>query len=116
VARYTWAKQGDPRNIGDTSVSINRISLWWQSTVSTEDTASTLATPSFWDRTLSYMDCLVKEVIGIRLNNKNFNRDGGLMLSHAWHPVINMLSNKKAGLMQQALDTNQQLPLASTPS
>jgi hypothetical protein len=61
----------------------------------------------FWDRTSSYMDCLVKEAIGIRLNNKNFNRDGGLMLSRAWHPAINMLSNKKAGLMQQALDTNQ---------
>jgi hypothetical protein len=27
-----------------------------------------------------------------------------------------MLSNQKAGLMQQALDTSQQLPLASAPS
>jgi hypothetical protein len=26
------------------------------------------------------MDHLVKEAIGIRLKNKNFNRDGGLML------------------------------------
>jgi hypothetical protein len=57
------------------------------------------------DRTLSYMDRLVKEAIGIRLNNKNFNRDGGLMLSRAWHPLINMLTNQEAGLMQQALDT-----------
>jgi hypothetical protein len=61
------------------------------------------------DRTSSYMDRLVKEAIGIRLNNQNSNRDGGLMLSHAWHPVIIMLSNQEAGLTQYALDTNQQL-------
>jgi hypothetical protein len=68
------------------------------------------------DRILSYMDRLLKEPTGIRLNNKNFNRDGGLMLSRPWYPVINMLSSQEASLMQQALDTNQQLPLASTPS
>jgi hypothetical protein len=49
------------------------------------------------DRTSSYMDHLVKEAIGIRLN-KNFNRDGGLMLSCAWHPVTNMLSNQETDL------------------
>jgi hypothetical protein len=68
------------------------------------------------DRMSSYMDRLVKEAIGIRLNNKNFNRDDGLMLSHAWHPVINMLSNQEVGMTQQALNTYQQLPLASAPS
>jgi hypothetical protein len=57
----------------------------------------------------------MKKAVGIRLNNKNFNRDGGLMLSRPWHPVINMLSNQEAGLTQQALDTNQHLPLASAP-
>jgi hypothetical protein len=62
------------------------------------------------------MDCFVKEAIGIRLNNQNFNRNGSPMLSRAWHPAINMLSNQEAGLMQQSLDTNQQLPLASAPS
>jgi hypothetical protein len=35
---------------------------------------------------------------------------------HAWHPVVKMLSNQEAGLMQQALDTSQQLPLASARS
>jgi hypothetical protein len=68
------------------------------------------------DRTSSYMDRLVEDATGIRLNNKNLNRDGGLMFSRAWHPVINLLSNQEAGLMQQALNTNQQLPLASAPS
>jgi hypothetical protein len=68
------------------------------------------------DRTLSYMDRLVKVAIGIKLNNQNFNRDGGLMLSRAWHPAINMLSNQEAGLTQQTLDANRQLPLASTPT
>jgi hypothetical protein len=67
-------------------------------------------------RTWSYMDRLVKEAIGIRLNNKNLNRDGGLMLSRAWNPVINMLSNQEVGLTQQALDTSHQLPLASALS
>jgi hypothetical protein len=62
------------------------------------------------------MDCFVKEATGIRLNNQNFNRNGGPMLSRALHPAINMLSNQEAGLMQQSLDTNQQLPLASAPS
>jgi hypothetical protein len=68
------------------------------------------------DRTLSYMYRLVKEAIGIHLNDINFNRDGGLMLSRAWHPWINVLSNQKARLMQQALDRNQQPLLASTLS
>jgi hypothetical protein len=62
------------------------------------------------------VDRLVKDAIGIRLNNKNFNRDAGLMLSRAWHPVINMLSDQEAGLTQQALDTNQQLPMSSAPT
>jgi hypothetical protein len=48
------------------------------------------------DRTSSYVDRPVKEAIGVRLNNQNFNRDRGLMLSRAWHPVINMLSNHAA--------------------
>jgi hypothetical protein len=65
---------------------------------------------------LSYVDRPVKEAIGIQLNSKNLSEDGGLMLSHAWHPVINMLSSQKASLTQQALDKNQQLPLASAPS
>jgi hypothetical protein len=68
------------------------------------------------DKTSSYMDRLVKEDIGIRLNNKNFNQDGGLMLSRAWHPVINMLYNQEEGLMQQALDSNEEPPLANAPS
>jgi hypothetical protein len=45
-----------------------------------------------------YMDHPVKEAIGIRLSNMNLNKDDGLMSSHAWHPVINMLSNQKASL------------------
>jgi hypothetical protein len=104
-ARYTWAKQGDPsrrdaKNTENTSISINRTSL--QS-----------ATPSFWTERRAIWIVLWKEATGIRLNNQNFNRDGGLMLSHAWHPVINMLSNQETGLTQQTLDTNRQLPLAS---
>jgi hypothetical protein len=67
------------------------------------------------DKTSSYMDRLVKEDIGIRLNN-NFNQDGGLMLSRAWHPVINMLYNHEEDLTQQALESNQEPPLASAPS
>jgi hypothetical protein len=62
------------------------------------------------------MDLLVKDAIDIRLNNQNFSRDGGLMLSRAWHPAINMLSNQEAGLTHQTLDTNLQLPLASAPT
>jgi hypothetical protein len=69
-----------------------------------------------FDRTSNYMECLVKEAIGIHLNNTNFNRDAGPMLNRAWHPMINMLSNQKAGRMQQARDKNQQLPLSSTLS
>jgi hypothetical protein len=43
------------------------------------------------------MDRIVKEAIEIRLNTANINRDGGFMLSRAWYPVLNMLSNWKAG-------------------
>jgi hypothetical protein len=67
-------------------------------------------------RTSGYMDCLVKEAIGIRLSNKNINRDDGLMLSQVWNPVVNMLSNQKARLVQPALDSTSQSALASTPS
>jgi hypothetical protein len=52
---------------------------------------------SVLDKMTGYMDCLVKEAIEIRLNTGNFNREGGFMLSQAWYPVINMLSNQKAG-------------------
>jgi hypothetical protein len=48
-------------------------------------------------KTASYVDCLIKEAVEIRLNTKNFNRDGSLMLSPVWYPVMNMLSNQKAG-------------------
>jgi hypothetical protein len=48
------------------------------------------------ERTSSYVDRPVKEAIGISLNNQTFNRDRGLMLSHAWNPMINMLSNHAA--------------------
>jgi hypothetical protein len=51
-----------------------------------------------------------------QIEQQNFDGNGGLMLSHAWHPAINMLSNQEVGLLQQALDTGQQLPLASAPS
>jgi hypothetical protein len=34
---------------------------------------------------------LVKEVIQIRLNQKNFNKDNGFTLSRAWNPVTKLL-------------------------
>jgi hypothetical protein len=53
---------------------------------------------------------LSDERVGLSFVNQNFNRDGGLILSRGWHPVINMLPNQEAGLTQQTLDTNLQLP------
>jgi hypothetical protein len=52
---------------------------------------------SVLDKTTGYMDRLVKEATEIQLNTGNFNRDGGFMLSRARYPVMNMLSNQKAG-------------------
>jgi hypothetical protein len=52
---------------------------------------------SMLDKTTGYMDRLMKEANEIQLNTRSFNRDGGFMLSWAWYPVINMLSNQKAG-------------------
>jgi hypothetical protein len=49
------------------------------------------------DKAAGYVDRLIKEAIEIRLNTRNFNRDGGFTLSRAWYPVINMLCNEKAG-------------------
>jgi hypothetical protein len=43
------------------------------------------------DRASGYMDRLVKEAIQIRLNHKNFNRDGGFTMSRAWNPVTKLL-------------------------
>jgi hypothetical protein len=39
-----------------------------------------------------------------------------LMLSRTWNSVINMLSDQKAGLIQQALDATNQPPMDSQPS
>jgi len=52
---------------------------------------------SMLDRASGYKGHLIKEAIEIRLNYKNFNRDGGFTLSQAWYPVTNLLSNHKAG-------------------
>jgi len=49
------------------------------------------------DRATGYMDHLIKEAIQIRLNYKNFNRDGDFTLSQAWYSVTNLFSNHKAG-------------------
>jgi len=49
------------------------------------------------DRATGYMDHLIKEAIQIRLNYKNFNRDGDFTPSQAWYPVTNLLSKHKAG-------------------
>lgn len=49
------------------------------------------------DRTLGYVDRLVKEAIEMQLNKNNFNRDCGFILSQAWSPITNMLMNVKAG-------------------
>jgi hypothetical protein len=55
------------------------------------------STTSVLDKTAGYMDHLMKESTEIRLNTRNFNRGGGFMFSQAWNPVMNMLSNQKAG-------------------
>jgi hypothetical protein len=57
---------------------------------------STGSSTSVLDKTAGYMDRLMKEAIEIWLNTGNFNRDGGFMLSLAWYPVMNKLSNQKA--------------------
>jgi hypothetical protein len=49
------------------------------------------------------MDHIVKEAIEIRLNTANINRDRGFILSRAWYPVLNMLSNQKAGQNKASL-------------
>jgi hypothetical protein len=51
---------------------------------------------SVLDKAAGYMDRLVKEAIEIRLNPRNFNRDGGFTLSRSWYPVI-MLRKEEAG-------------------
>jgi hypothetical protein len=114
VARYTWAKQGDPsrrdtKYIGDTSISINR------QVCGGGEQHQLQQHHRFGQNVYLYGPSCERGHLAW-LNNQNFNRDGGLMLSHAWHHVINMLSNQEAGLTQQALDSNQQLPLARAPT
>jgi hypothetical protein len=87
VARYTWAKRRSietrfkehRRHIHleqpDRSVVPEHSSNTWHRI----DFSSTIVS----DRTSGCIGRLVKQAIGIRLNNKNFNRDGGLMLGKA---------------------------------
>ena len=55
---------------------------------------------SILDRTSGYVDRVVKEEIEIlvHLNKKNFNIDGGFILSQSWSPISNTLMNVNAGL------------------
>jgi hypothetical protein len=63
-----------------------------------------------FDSTLSYVEHLVKEAICIQLNNINLSRDSDLMLSRAWHPVINICYPIRKLVTQQALEkTNSSL-------
>jgi hypothetical protein len=48
---------------------------------------------SLFDRASGYMECLVKEAIQIRLNQKNFNRNNGFTLSQAWNPVTKLFKH-----------------------
>jgi hypothetical protein len=57
---------------------------------------------------------LVKEAIEIRLNTRNFNRDGGFTLSRSWYPVINTCYvMRKQGQAEQAVDSAYQSTWAS---
>jgi hypothetical protein len=46
---------------------------------------------SVLDRASGYMNRLIKEAIQIRLNQNNFNRDNGFMLSWVWNPATKLL-------------------------
>jgi hypothetical protein len=52
---------------------------------------------SILHRTSGYTDRLLKEEIEVRLKKNNFNRKVGLILSHAWSLITNMLMTVKAG-------------------
>jgi hypothetical protein len=44
---------------------------------------------SILDKAAGYMDCMIKEVIKIRLHPRNFNWDDGFILSWPWYQVMN---------------------------
>jgi hypothetical protein len=46
-------------------------------------------------KTVAYTDRFVKEAIKLCLHPNNFNRVSRLMLSQAWHPLINILEKVK---------------------
>jgi hypothetical protein len=54
---------------------------------------------------------MIKRAIEIRLHPKNFNRDGGFILSQSWYLVTNMIKEnrdtliRKQGQAKQALHT-----------
>jgi hypothetical protein len=63
------------------------------------------------DKTTGYTDRLVKEAFEIRLNTGSINRDGGFMLSRAWYPVLNLLSNQKAGQNKVSTSLHPPVPI-----
>jgi hypothetical protein len=78
------AKQGDPsrrdaKNTGDIRLDQPDKSAMAEHSINTGHCIDFNKTIVL-DRTSCYMDRLVKETIGIRLNNQNFNRNGGLVL------------------------------------
>ncbi|XP_046409083.1 uncharacterized protein LOC124173964 [Ischnura elegans] len=46
-------------------------------------------------RSTKYWDRVVKEVIEIRLDHKNFNRDAGYAISNTWKPVLSALKSQR---------------------
>jgi hypothetical protein len=65
------------------------------------------------DRTLGYMDRIVKEAIHIRLNRENFNRDNGFNLSQAWFLITRMLASQKAEPGKESNDLTGKPPVAN---
>jgi hypothetical protein len=46
------------------------------------------------DKTLGYMECLIKETTEIRLHPRNFNRDRAFNLSWSWYLLTNIIKQR----------------------
>jgi hypothetical protein len=110
-------------------VSAGRIAreLWWTSQEFTPNGIITMVPRSHINRGMNNMpvggrSSETSHPIGMinQINHlyrhSDFSRHDGLVSSRAWHALINMISNQKAGVTRKALDKNQQPPLASAPS
>jgi hypothetical protein len=65
------------------------------------ETGHEIKFPSNMDKALRFMDCIITNIVKIRLHPRNINSDRGLSLSWSWYPVAKMIKQHREEPIQR---------------